>query len=196
MAAVLSLMDGWRRAMDAGERVFERARRTAAALEAAGVPYAMIGGNAVAAWVGSRDEGAIRYTKDVDILLRRADMPAADAAMSAAGFVPAEVFGVPMYLDGPDGKPSQAVHVIVAGEKVKPMDAVPAPDVAESEPSPDYQVIGLEGLLRMKLVAYRDHDRTHIRDLLGVGLIDATWPARFPPPLDARLQAVLDDPDG
>ena len=196
MAAVVSLMDGWRRAMEAGERVFERAKRTAAALEAAGVPYAMIGGNAVAAWVGSRDEGAIRFTKDVDILLRRADLPAADAAMSAAGFVPAEVLGVPMYLDGPDGKPSQAVHVIVAGEKVKPTDAVPAPDVSESERGASYQVIGLEALLRMKLVAHRLKDQVHLRDLLGVGLIDATWPARFPPPLDARLRAVLDDPDG
>jgi len=48
----------------------------------------------------------------------------------------------------------------------------------------------------MKLVANRDHDRTHLRDILRVGLIDATWPARFPPELAARLQHVLDTPDG
>ena len=30
----------------------------------------------------------------------------------------------------------------------------------------------------------------------GVGLIDATWPARFPPPLGDRLQELLDDPNG
>jgi hypothetical protein len=48
----------------------------------------------------------------------------------------------------------------------------------------------------MKLMAWRDKDRTHIRDMLGVGLIDATWPARFSPMLGARLQQLLDDPNG
>lgn len=140
--------------------------------------------------------GAVRNTKGVDILLRRADLPAADAAMTAAGFVPVEAFGVPMYFDGPDGKPSRAVRVVVAGEKVEPTDAVPAPDVTESERGDNFQVVTLVALLRMKLVANRRKDLVHVADQLGVGLIDATRPARFPPPLDARLQAVLDGPDG
>jgi len=46
------------------------------------------------------------------------------------------------------------------------------------------------------LVAWRDRDRTHLRDLIGVGLLDGTWPARFAPPLGARLQQLLDDPNG
>jgi hypothetical protein len=41
-----------------------------------------------------------------------------------------------------------------------------------------------------------DKDRTHLRDLIRVGLINATWPARFPAPLGARLQQLLDDPNG
>jgi hypothetical protein len=48
----------------------------------------------------------------------------------------------------------------------------------------------------MKLTANRDKDRTHLRDFIGVGLIDATWPAKFPPELAARLQHILDTPDG
>jgi hypothetical protein len=48
----------------------------------------------------------------------------------------------------------------------------------------------------MKLIAWRDKDRTHLRDMIGVGLIDATWPARFPPPLADRLQQLLDNPNG
>jgi len=39
-------------------------------------------------------------------------------------------------------------------------------------------------------------DRTHVRDMLSVGLIDASWPARFPPELAARLQHLIDTPDG
>jgi hypothetical protein len=40
----------------------------------------------------------------------------------------------------------------------------------------------------------RKKDRVHILDLIGFGLIDATWPARLPPALGARLQQLLDDP--
>lgn len=59
------------------ERVRERLHRTAATLGKAEVPYAVIGGNAVAEWVGRVDEGAVRFTRDVDILLRREDLDAA-----------------------------------------------------------------------------------------------------------------------
>jgi hypothetical protein len=47
----------------------------------------------------------------------------------------------------------------------------------------------------MKLAAFRDKDRVHLRDLASVGLIDANWPARFPPELRDRLQQVLDSPE-
>jgi hypothetical protein len=170
--------------------------RAAALLEAGGVPYAVIGGNAVAEWVARIDEGAVRFTKDVDILLERDQFDAATAALATGGFIPAEVFGVPMFLDGPNGKPSQAVHVIVAGEKVNERDPVPAPTIDESEDGKDFRVIGLEALLRMKLVANRDKDRTHVRDIIGVGLVDHTWPARYPSPLQERLQGILDTPGG
>lgn len=58
------------------ERVQQRLRKVTAALDAAG---AVVGGNAVAAWVGRVDPGATRATKDVDILVRRADAPRASA---------------------------------------------------------------------------------------------------------------------
>ena len=48
----------------------------------------------------------------------------------------------------------------------------------------------------MKLIANRDKDRTHLRDFIEVGLIDATWPAKFPPELAARLQSIFDTPGG
>jgi hypothetical protein len=33
-------------------------------------------------------------------------------------------------------------------------------------------------------------------DMIGVGLIDASWPAYFEPPLNVRLQTLIDDPEG
>ena len=177
------------------ERVRDRLVRASTALEAAGVPYAVAGGNAVAAWVATVDAAAVRNTQDVDILLRRADLDAAAAALERAGFVRRHSGGIEMFLDGPDAKARDAVRVVIAGEKVRPQYAAPAPDVGESEKPAGFRVLALEALVRMKLTSFRDKDRTHLRDLLEIGLIDATWPTRFAPPLAARLQQLLDTPE-
>src|ERR1041384_3677466 len=108
----------WRRMERAVEKVQERLERAATALEQAGIPYAIIGGNAVRAWVAQADEAAVRTTRDVDILLRRADFPAAIAAMEKAGFIYRHVKSIDMFLDGPDAKARDAVHVLFAGEKI------------------------------------------------------------------------------
>jgi len=48
----------------------------------------------------------------------------------------------------------------------------------------------------MKLVAHRLKDRVHLQDMTRVGLIDATWPARYPEVLAERLREILANPDG
>ncbi len=187
---------GWERALMAAEKVKERLHRATRALDAAGVPYAVAGGNAVAEWVARIDEDAVRNTRDVDILIRRSDFPAARAALEGVGFVYYQLLDVDMFLDGPQGRPSAAVHLLYAGEKVRPEYEQASPELDESERGAEFQVTALEALVRMKLIAWRDKDRTHLRDLIGVGLIDAAWPARLPPPLGARLQQLLDNPNG
>lgn len=185
----------WPRMVRAVEKVRARLLRAAAALEKAGVLYAVVGGNAVAAWVSRVDEAAVRNTRDVDILLRRADLEAAAAALAPAGFVHRHAAGVDMFLDGPDAKARDAVHVVFAGEKVRPDYVLPAPDVSEAEATPTFRVVTLEALVRMKLTSFRDRDRTHVRDLMGVGLVDATWRDRLPTELAARLQEIVDRPE-
>jgi hypothetical protein len=186
----------WERMVTAVEKVRERLRRAAAALEQAQIPYAVIGGNAVATWVSEVDEAAVRNTRDVDILLRRVDLDRAKEAMAAAGFIYRHVKSIDMFLDGPGSRARDAVHIIFAGEKVRPEDAVPAPDVTEAKVTATVRTVSLEGLLRMKLVANRDKDRTHVRDMIDVGLVDATWCGRLPPALAERLQLLLDTPEG
>src|SRR4051794_2281328 len=136
------------------ERVRDRLRRATAALEAAGVPYAVIGGNAVAAWVATVDPAAVRNTQDVDILLRREDLDAVGRGMAAAGFVRCEVSGVEMFLDGPVAGRREAVHIIIAGEKVRPTSLAPAPDVTESTKPESFSLVALEALVRMKLTSF------------------------------------------
>lgn len=191
-----TVVNGWERAMMAAEKVKERLHRATRALDAAGVPYAVAGGNAVAEWVGRIDEDAVRNTKDVDILIRRADFTAVRNALESAGFIYHHLIDIDTFIDGPQGKPSAGVHLLFAGEKVRREDEYPISDLDESERGPQFQVVSLEAIVRMKLIAWRDKDRTHLRDLIGVGQIDATWPARFPAPLAARLQQLLDNPNG
>jgi hypothetical protein len=186
----------WERAMAAAEEVRQRLLRATAALDAAGVAYAVVGGNAVATWVGSIDKGAVRLTRDVDLLLRRSDLDAARAALERAGFAFHETLGIPMFLDSPTAGAKDAVHVLFAGEKVQADYLLPTPDVTESAPSEAFRVLTLEALVRMKLTSYRRKDQVHLLDMIGVGLIDASWPARFPPELAERLQELLNDPNG
>ena len=101
-----------------------------------------------------------------------------------------------MFVDGPNGRPKDAVHVLFAGEKVRPDDVTPAPDVAQSEPAIQFQVVSLPALVQMKLDAFRLKDRVHLMDMIDVGLLDQTWLTRLPPELAARLQQLLDNPDG
>ena len=41
-------------------------------------------------------------------------------------------------------------------------------------------------------LAYRNKDRTHLRDMLEVGLIDASWGQYYPPVLAERLRALAE----
>src|SRR5262245_38570462 len=176
----------WKRMERAVERVQERLTRTAAALEQAGIPYAIIGGNAVRAWVAQADEAAVRTTRDVDILLRRADWAAALAAMERAGFVYRHAKSVDMFLDGEGAKARDAVHVLFAGEKVRPEDVAPAPDVTDVEEIDQHRVLRLEPLVRMKLMAYRRKDQMHLLDMIDVELVNESWCQRFPAELAVR----------
>jgi hypothetical protein len=196
MAKAAVELSGWERALMAAEKVKERLRRASRALDAAGVRYAIAGGNAVAEWVGRVDEDAVRTTRNVDLLVRRADLPAVQAALEAAGFVHHHVVDIETFIDGPQGKPSGGIHILFAGEKVRANDEQALPDIDESERAVEFQVATLEALVRMKLTAYRRKDQVHLLDLIGVGLLDATWPARLPAPLGDRLQQLLDDPNG
>ena len=186
----------WERMSNALEKVRQRLLRAARALEQAHVAYAVAGGNAVAAWVSRVDEAAVRNTQELGVLLRRKDLTAARAALEQAGFVYRHAASMDMFLDGPDAKARDAVHIVFAAEKVRPDYPITAPDVSESEDTKTFRLVSLEALVKMKLTSFRDKDRVHVRDLIEVGLIDASWLQRLPDSLRPRLQEILDHPEG
>jgi hypothetical protein len=186
----------WQRMSNAVEKVRQRLLRAANALAQAKIPYAVAGGNAVAAWVSRVDEAAVRNTQDVDVILRRMDLPAARKVLEQAGFVHRHAAGMDMFLDGPDAKARDAVHIVFAAEKVRPDYAAPAPDVFEAEETETFRLLSLDALVRMKLTSFRDKDRVHLRDLIEVGLVDQDWLEKIPETLRPRLRQILENPEG
>jgi hypothetical protein len=176
-------------------KVRDRLLRATAALNQAGVAYAVVGGNAVASWVATVDEGAVRNTRDIDLLVRRSDLPTIAAALERAGFVRDELLDVVMFRDGPEGKPSEAVHLLFTGEKTRPDHLLPAPEIQTVRDPANFSVIALESLILMKLLSNRRKDQVHVQDMIGVGLIDRSWLTKLPPELAERLKQILDTPD-
>lgn len=181
----------WERMIAAVEDIRERACRATAALKQAGIAHVIIGGNAVAAWVARVDKEAVRNTKDVDLLIRRSDLPQVIESLQSVGFVHHYINGIDLFIDGPEGSVRSAIHVVFAGELLRADDPAPSPDVSESEPGPEFPVPTLDALVRMKLTAFRLKDKVHLLDLLEVGLLDESWYTQLSPALAARLQEVI-----
>ena len=109
-------------------------------------------------------------------------------------FVYRRAAGVSMFLDGPDAKDRDAVHVVFAGKKVREEYPEPVPYIDDYELIENVKTLPLESLVKMKLTSYRRKDQGHLLDMISVGIIDETWLERLPNAL--RLQELLDDPDG
>jgi hypothetical protein len=186
--------DLWKAYTMAMDDVTSRMKRICDALTEHAVPFALVGGQAVVLWVSTRDPAAVRTTKDVDILLDRRDLSRAKAAALAAGMDYFEVVGVGMFLDHDDPNPRHGVHLVWAGEKVRPEYELPSPPIEErQELSPGLPAVSLAGLVRMKLLSNRDRDRVHLTDMIEVGLISREMLAGLTPDLALRLEGLLSE---
>jgi hypothetical protein len=178
------------------ERVQRRLRLVAETLERAGITYAVIGGNAVAAWVARVDPAATRTTKDVDLLVNRSDLDGITRALEAIGFKREDLRNITLFVDPEEPSRRSGVHLVWAGELVRPSYAHPAPNVAETVPDDaGFRVLDLPALVRMKLTSLRSIDRVHIEDLIRTGLIDDAIRASLPQDLGARLDQIEADFD-
>ena len=182
------------RMSEAADKLQRRLLRATGALTAAGIEHA------VAAHVARVDATMTRSTQDVDLLVNRTDLPRIVDALAAAGFTPGftpcHTRGPDMFLDGPGASVREAVHLVFAAEVIRPEHPLPSPPVVLDPEEAAFPLTDLEALVILKLNSNRDKGRVHLRDLIAVGLIDDSWPARIPAPLDERLQTLLDDPDG
>lgn len=173
------------------DRVQQRLIKATAALDRAGIRYAVVGGNAVAAWVGRVDPGATRATKDVDLLVRREDLPAITAAIAALGFSREDLRDIVLFVDPDEPSKKSGVHLVWAGERLRPSYTNLSPTVDEAVRDPEgYWVVALAALVRMKLTSFRPIDQVHVTDMLAVGLIDEAVRVSLPEALHARLDEL------
>ncbi len=182
------------RMLEAVHRVQQRLVRATNALAQAEIEYAVAGGHAEAMWVARIDLGGVRTTPDVDIVVRRRDLLRVNGALEDAGFVGDD--GEDLFLDRHGASRREAVHILFSLERLSADQVEPNPDVGERTVIDGLWVLSLEALVRTKLSEFRLKDRVHLRDMLDVGVIDDSWTRRLQPVLAARLQSLIDTPDG
>lgn len=116
--------------------------------------------------------------------------------MEAEGFAYWHVAGINVFLDSAGASVRDGAHIVFAGELVRPGEPTENPPIEAGVDTGEFRVLDLPALVQIKLTAFRDKDRTHIRDLIEVGLVDESWLPQLPEALAARLASILDDPFG
>jgi hypothetical protein len=173
------------------ELVERRLRKVTAALDAASIRYAVIGGNAVALWVAKADPSATRTTKDVDLLVERSDLDRISQVMHELGFEKQELRRLVLFVDPEAPSRRSGIHLVWAGEKVLPSYAHAAPTLTETVRDPEgFWVLDLPALVGMKLTSLRDIDKVHIADLLRVNMVSQRLRGSLPPDLRRRLEDI------
>ncbi len=195
---MLTPVPSLKRFEEAVATVSERALRVTSALERHQIPHEVVGGLAVASWVAGVDKMAVRATRDVDIVIRRDDLPRAQAALKEVGFRFRKVLGISMFLDEEEPSVRGGIHLLFENEKVRPEYQHPVPALAAEPPrsAEGYCVAPLESLMRLKLTSFRRKDQVHIDDLMDVGLISPEIEQSLPADLRQRLQQLKDTPQG
>ncbi len=178
------------------ERVFEligTLQKLSAPLEDASIPHELVGGLAVFLHVENADSTHSSLTRDIDVMVRRDDLPRVIEIAEANGFRFRHSAGLDMLLYGETSSARNAVHLLYSGEKVKTSQAESHPalhPVRVGLHGQEFWVIPVPDLLRMKLSSFRDKDRVHVRGRDAAGLVTKDVELMLSAELRARLTHV------
>ena len=163
------------------------------ALTAEHISYELIGGLAVLIHVEEANPEHSTLTRDIDLMVYRADLEWIKKAAAKNGFRFRHAAGVDMLLYGDTNSAKNAVHLLFSGERVRPNQATPNPPIEPERKhihGKEVMVIPVADLVRMKLSSYRDKDRVHVRSMDAARLITPDVEKRLTPDLVARLKHV------
>ena len=175
------------------DRILDVTQRFASALEAAGIPYRVVGGLAVFLHVDPVDPMAARLTKDVDVGIDRRHLDAIGIAVKPYGFTFRHVAGVDMFLDAKNPGASAVRSTLCLWAKKYERTGIFGACAGSSEPARTKGFSDRAGRrpgAHVKLTSFRLKDQVHIQDLDGVGLITPEIEQTLSAPLLARLKEV------
>ena len=172
------------------DQLFLSMRRLHEALSSASIPYEIIGGLATFIHLERVDPALSRLTRDIDAIVRRTDLARIQAAVQPYGLIYRHVAGVDMLVEAENPRAKTAIHLLMAGEKVRPDSPEPAPELGTGEMIMGARITSIDHLLLMKLTSFRLKDQVHIQDLDGAGLITSSMEAALSPLLRQRLAQV------
>lgn len=167
--------------------------RITEALEDGGVPHELVGGLAVLIYLEAADPSQSTLTRDVDLMIDRPDLDKVKNLAGQHGFQFRHAAGLDMLIAGPRETARNAVHLVFSGEKVREGQAVPNPPIRPDMRAihgREVAVIALKDLVQMKLSAFRDKDRVHIRALDAAGLVTPEIESALSAELRSRLQHI------
>src|SRR6185369_16467779 len=128
-----------------------------------------------------------RLTRDVDVAVNRAELEQIAVAAVPFGFH----FRHDMLLDNAEPRASSGIHMVFAGEKVRPEYLEAVPSFSEATPTSEGILIApVIDLVHMKLTSFRLKDQVHIQDMDSVGLITPEIENSLSAALRERLKQV------
>jgi hypothetical protein len=169
------------------DQLFDLAERLEEAFFSAGLEYRVVGGLATYLYVEELEPDAGRLTKDIDVAVRREDLPKIAKAVEGFGLQYRHVAGVDMLVQTEKPSARRAVHLIFTGQKVREEYPEPTPELGPYRKLRGIRIIPLADLIRMKLTSFRAKDEAHLKDLDEVGLITPEIESGLSPILRERL---------
>lgn len=169
-----------------------------AALADGKIPYALVGGYGVLEWARSAEDTAERFTGNLDFLMHRTKWVAAEVVLHKFGYVTSAepVPHAGQILRRAVAPKHSRVTLLPSGERLRAGYKSVAPNLSRTlKTDAGVTLLQLEPLVEMKLTSFRIIDQVHLQDLVGVGLVDGGWPAKYPSPLAERLQQIIDNPE-
>ena len=122
--------------------------------------------------------------------MRRADLDQIAKAAAAFGLKHRHVAGLDMLVRPDQPSARRAIHLVFAGEKVRPEDPEPIPELGAAHQIRELRLIPLASLIRVKLTSFCLEDQTHLKDLDEAGIVTPEVAASLSPILAERLAQV------
>ena len=169
------------------QQLFDLAGLVEQIFSSGGLEYRVVGGLATYLYVEEIDPDAGRLTRDIDIAVRREDLMKIAGAAEPFGFRYRHVAGIDMLVRADKPSVRRAVHLVFAGERVRPGDPEATPALGAFRLVKGIRLIPLADLVRMKLTSFRAKDEAHVKDLDEAGLITPEVESTLSPVLAERL---------